>query len=121
MLTKTLQQTVGRARRFALHLRVYFREVNGPEWFEGWTENISCTGMLFRCSAPFRVDTVLELKLQLAAGARDDYPAEVLCKGTVVRAEPVQGLDATTALAVTIHPYRITRRNAPSKNFIPFG
>jgi len=122
MLTKTLQQTVGRARRFALHLRVYYRELNGTEWFEGWTENISCTGMLFTCLVPLRVDTVVELKLQLAAGVgKVDHAAEVLCKGTVVRVEQMRGLDAPTALAVAIHPYRIRRRNAPSKNFIPFG
>jgi len=122
MPTKTLQQAVGRARRFALHLRVYYRELNGQEWFEGWTENISFTGMLFRCFEPLRVDTVVELKIQLAAGVgKDDHPAEVRCKGTVVRVEPVHELDATTALAVAIHPYRITRGNAPSKEFVPFA
>lgn len=122
MPTKTLQQTVGRARRFALHLRVYYRELNGAEWFEGWTENISRTGMFFRCTTPFRVDTVVELKLQLAAGAgKNDHPAEVLCKGTVVRVEEMGGLCAPTALAVAIHPYRITRGNATSKEFNPFA
>jgi len=122
MPTKTLLQTVGRARRFALHLRVYYRELNGQEWFEGWTENISRTGMLFRCPAPFHVDTVVELKLQLASGVeKDDHPGEVLCKGTVVRIEQMGGLYAATALAVAIHPYRITRGNAPSKDCNPFA
>jgi hypothetical protein len=122
MPTKTLQQTVGRARRFALHLRVYYRELDGQEWFEGWTENISRTGMLFMCTAPFRLDTVLELRLQLAAGiGKEDPPAEVLCKGTVVRVERMTRLDAPTALAVAIHPYRITRANAPSRDLIPFA
>jgi len=120
MPTKTLQQIVGRARRFGLHLRVYYRELNGQEWYEGWTENISCTGMLFRCMAPFRVDSVVELKLQLSAGVgKDDHPAEVLCKATVVRVEQLGGLYAPIALAVSIHPYRITRGSAPSKNFSP--
>ena len=119
MPTKTLSKTVGRARRFALHLRVYYRELNGQEWLEGRTENISRTGMLFTCAAPFGVDTVVELKIQLAAGVgKEDHPAEVLCKGTVVRVEQMGGVDAPTALAVEIHPYRITRGNSPSKDFL---
>ena len=122
MPAKTLQQTVGRARRYGLHLPVYYRELNGHDWFEGWTENVSCTGMLFRCTAPLRVDTMVELKLQLAAGGRrDDHPAEVHCKGTVVRVEQLGGLYAPTALAVAIHPYRITRGDAPTKGFNPFA
>lgn len=122
MPAKTLLQSVGRARRFGLHLRVYYRELNGQEWFEGWTENISRTGMLFVCTAPFRVDAVVELRLLLAAGVgKEDHPAEVLCKGTVVRVEQMGGLNALTAMAVAIHPYRITRGNAPSKDFMPFA
>lgn len=122
MPTKTLYRTVGRARRFALNLPVYYRELHGQEWFEGWTENVSCTGMLFRCTTSFRVDTILELKLQLAAGVGKGYhPAEVICKGTVVRVEQMGGLYAPTALAVAIHPYRITRGNAPFRDFNPFA
>lgn len=122
MPTKTLLQSVCRARRFALHLQVYYRELNGQWWFEGWTENISRTGMLFRCNAPFRVDTVVELKLQLASGAgKEDQHAEVHCKGTVLRVEQMGGSDAPSAMAVAIHPYRITRGNAPFKDFVRFG
>jgi len=122
MPTKTLTKAVGRARRFALHLRVYYRELNGQGWFEGRTENISRTGMLFICTAPLRVDTVVELKLELAAGVvKEDHPAEVLCKGTVVRVEQIGGLEPPTALAVAIHPYRITRGNSPSKKFLSFA
>ncbi len=122
MPTKTLVQTVGRARRFTLHLRVLYRELGGQEWFEAWTENISRTGMLFRCDSPLPVDTIVELKLQLSPrGGNEEHPAEVLCKGTVVRVEQVGGLDASTALAVSIHPYRITRGNLPSKQILPFS
>jgi hypothetical protein len=97
--------------------------LNGTEWYEGWTENVSYTGMLFRCTVPFPVDTVVELKLQLAeGGARNDHPAEVLCKGTVVRVEQLGRLYAPTALAVAIHPYhRITRGDAPAKGFNSFA
>jgi hypothetical protein len=122
MPTKTLSQAVGRARRFTLHLRVMYREVGVQEWLEGWTENISRTGMLFRCDAPLPVDTVVELKLQLSpASGKEDHAAEVLCRGTVVRVEQVGGLDTSTVLAVSIHPYRIKRGNLPSRQILPFS
>ncbi len=122
MATKTLVQTVGRARRFTLHLRVLYRELDSQDWLEGWTENVSRTGMLFRCEVSLPVDTVVELKLQLAAGGgKDGNPAEVLCKGTVVRVEQVGGLDASTVMGVMIHPYRITRGSLSSKSVIPFS
>ena len=122
MPTKTLTKTIGRARRFALHLRVYYRELNSQAWLEGRTENISRTGMLFMCDSPLHADTIIELKLQLAAGVgKEDHPAEVLCKGTVVRAEQMGGLEGPIAMAVAIHPYRITRGNSSSKDLISFA
>jgi len=41
MGTKPSQQNTERARRFALHLPVYFRQPQSPTWLEGTTENIS--------------------------------------------------------------------------------
>lgn len=98
-----------RAKRFPLHFPVYYREPNSPIWFEGRTENISHTGMLFRCSCPLRLETVIELRLKLAEGIGDDCPAEVLCKGTVVRVERGRVLPSPTALAVAIQRHRIVR------------
>jgi hypothetical protein len=122
MPTRTSMQATARAQRFGLHLPVYYRDLDGQGWFEGWTENISRTGMLFRCNEPFRVDTAVELKLQLAAGMqKEDHHAEVQCKGTVLRVEQMGGLDARSAMAVAIHPYRITRGNAPFKDSVRFG
>lgn len=65
--------------------------------------------MLFRCSCPLRLETVVELRLKLAVGIGDDDPAEVLCKGKVVRVERGRVLPAPTALAVAIQGHRIVR------------
>jgi len=113
MPARILPKAPTRARRFPLHFRVYYRETNSPIWFEGRTENISHTGMLFRCSCPLRLEIVVELRLKLAVGIGDDYPAEVFCKGTVVRVERGRVLPAPTALAVAIQRYRIVRSQSP--------
>ena len=112
MGTKTLHQDPERARRFALHLPVYFRQPQSPKWLEGMTENISYTGVLFRSSSTFVPETPLELRLQLAAGRKPNHASEIRCKGEVVRVEPGNGPETPTALAVSISDYRIVRKAA---------
>jgi hypothetical protein len=104
-------QNADRARRFALHLPVYFRELDGPTWLEGTTENISYTGMLILSSAPLVPEAALELRLQLAVGTKVRVPAEIRCKGAVVRLEQTMVPETPVALAVEISDYRIVRRH----------
>jgi len=109
MSTKTCLQNVERARRFALHLPVYFRQPQTPTWLEGMTENISYTGVLLRSSYPLALKTALEMRLQLQPGAKDTRGAEIRCKGAVVRLEPRDLPGTPIALAVAIRDYRIVR------------
>jgi hypothetical protein len=110
MSNKTTYQSADRARRFALHLPIYFRQPQSPTWLEGTTENISYTGVLFRSAHPVVPDTSLELRLQLAVGAKLIPGSEILCKGAVVRVEPSNAPEAPVALAVSIRDYRIVRQ-----------
>ena len=110
MSTKTSHQNPERARRFALHLPVYFRQPQSPTWLEGMTENISYTGVLFRSSSPFVPETSLELRLQLAVGTKQDHASEIRCKGAVVRVEPRNAPETPIAIAVAIRDYRIVRQ-----------
>jgi hypothetical protein len=110
MSTKTLHQNAERARRFALHLPVYFRQPHSPAWLEGTTENISYTGVLFRSAHPLVPDTSLELRLQLAVGPKLSRASEIRCKGAVVRVEQTNAPENPVALAVSIRDYRIVRQ-----------
>ena len=110
MSAKTSNENPERARRFALHLPVYFRQPHSPTWLEGTTENISYTGLLFRSSHPLVPETALELRLQLAVGTKQNRAAEIRCKGAVVRVEPRIAPETPIALAVAIRDYRIVRR-----------
>jgi len=116
MSTKTSNPSTDRARRFALHLPVYFRQPDSPIWLEGTTENISYTGVLVRSSVPLVPDTSLELRLQLALGAKLDQASEIRCKGSVVRVEQRHTPEASVALAVAIRDYRIVRRATFKEN-----
>lgn len=110
MSLKTSHQNAERARRFALHLPVFFRQPHSPTWLEGMTENISYTGMLLRSTHPLVPDTALELRLQLAIGARMSPASEIRFKGAVVRVEPRNAPETPIALAIAIRDYRIVRR-----------
>jgi hypothetical protein len=110
MSTKTSHQNPVRAKRFTLHLPVYFRQPQSPTWLEGTTENISYTGVLFRSSSPFVPETPLELRLQLAVGTKQNHASEIRCKGAVVRVEQRNAPDTPVALAVAIRDYRIVRQ-----------
>jgi len=109
MSTRTLHPNADRARRFALHLPVYFRQPDSPTWLEGTTENISYTGLLLLSTHPMVPETSLELRLQLAVGTNLNHVSEIRCKGAVVRVEQRNAPESPVALAVSIRDYRIVR------------
>ena len=119
MANKTSLQNSQRARRFVLHLPVYFRQPHSSTWLEGTTENISYTGVLFRSPNPMLPETTLELRLQLASGAKLNHASEIRCKGQVVRVEQRSEPETPIALAVAISDYRIVRRGLSTGN--PLG
>jgi hypothetical protein len=116
MANKTSLENSERARRFALHLPIYFRQPQSAAWLEGTTENISYTGVLFRSPNPLVPETTLELRLQLAIGAKQNHASEIRCKGAVVRVEQRSAPETPVALAVAISDYRIVRRGVPRGN-----
>jgi hypothetical protein len=121
MSTKTPHQSADRATRFALHLPVYFRQPHSPTWLEGTTENISYTGVLLRSTHPLVPETSLELRLQLAVGAKLDPSSEIRCKGAVVRVEQRDAPESPVALAVSIRDYRIVREVLLRDGPVPLG
>jgi hypothetical protein len=121
MSTKTLHQNAERARRFALHLPVYFRQSNSTTWLEGTTENISYTGVLFRSTHPLVPETSLELRLQLAVGPKLNNASEIRCRGSVVRVEQRNAPETPVALAVSISDYRIVRQAVLSDDSMGLG
>lgn len=119
MARKTPSQQDARAKRYALHFPVYFRELDSPTWLEGTTENISYSGVLFQSPASLALETTLELRLQVAVSSEGSGPAEIRSKGVVVRLEQRNLPETPIALAVAMHDCRIVR--PPSFNGSPVG
>jgi len=98
-----------RAERFPLNIPVRYREPHRPEWLEGKTANISCSGMLLHTDASLEPKITLELRIELPISVLGESRGEIVCKGTVVRTEENPLADLPTALAVAIQSYRMTR------------
>ena len=98
-----------RAKRFAIHIPIHFRKPRTSRWFDGRTENISYSGVLFRAESLFQPKTALELKFELPAAILGEAPGELLCKGAVVRVEKSPIAAIPPALAVHINNYRMAR------------
>jgi hypothetical protein len=97
----------GRAPRFDLQLTVRFRPEGDERWREGFTRNISRSGVLFASSELLGPSTQLEMLVELPGR---DVCGVVSCRGTVVRVEP-RGVDEATSLAATISSFRLAPRD----------
>ena len=98
-----------RAQRFGIQMHLRYRLEGESKWRKGITENISCSGVLFRGEGFAEPNTPLEMSLVLPDEIPGLRSAEVVCRGIVVRSERAKGAGAFPALASTISHYRIIR------------
>lgn len=99
-----------RAERFAIQIPVRYHEPHSSGWFEGRTENISYSGVLFRTESPLELKTAVEIRIELPAAILGEAPGEIVCKGLIVRVEESPMAGIPPALAVAIRSYRMLRR-----------
>ena len=98
-----------RAQRFGIQIRMRYRLSGGSKWWEGTTQNISRSGVLFRGEEFAEPNTPVELSFALPKEIFGARPAEVVCKGTVIWSERPKVGGSLPALASTISHYRFVR------------
>jgi len=98
-----------RAKRFAIHIPIRYRKPHTARWFDGRTENISYSGVLFRAESLLQPNTTVELRFELPAAILGGAPGEIFCKGAVVRVEESPIPAIPPSLAVHIAGYRLAR------------
>ena len=94
-----------RAQRFYIHLPLQYREVGEASWHQGRTHNISRSGLLFQGDGPVQPRAELEINLVLPAEIAGLAPAEVVCRGEVVRSVLPDDATVAPALAAKILQY----------------
>jgi hypothetical protein len=106
-----------RPRRFVVQLPIRYKKIGGRSWFEGKTENMSRSGVLFRADRVLRPRTAIQMSFTLPVSLKGDGPGQVLCRGNVVRTVTAAGTNRP-CVAVSIQRYRLVRRhkrNCPTK------
>ena len=74
-----------RARRFPLRLALQYRADVFGEWHHATTENISLSGVLFRCSHKVPRDGGIDIDIQLPEEIAGPVPIHLLGRARVVR------------------------------------
>ena len=94
-----------RAPRFNLHLPLKYRLLGENDWRTGTTENISRSGLLFRAEELLSPNAQLEINLVLPQEVAGLSPAEVVCRGQIVRTVDPEKPTMNPALAAKITQY----------------
>jgi PAS domain S-box-containing protein len=103
-----------RAQRFNLHLPLRYRQLGENEWRAGTTENISRSGLLFRVEEVIAPNMQVEINLVLPAEIAGLAPAEVICRGEVVRTVKAETPAMSPALAAKILQYHFHHGSIPA-------
>jgi uncharacterized protein YabE (DUF348 family) len=96
------------AQRFTIQTPIRYREVGGTSWFEGITENISRSGVLFRADHVLEPKAAVQMSLSLPVKMSGKRPAKISCRGTVVRTVLTTESNLTV-IAASIERYRFGR------------
>ncbi len=74
-----------RPRRMSVQTPIHFRRVGDADWLKGMTENISQTGVLFQSERVYRLNTPVEMTLDVPQPILG-ITGSVKCEGCIVRA-----------------------------------
>ena len=102
------QHARARAERFNLQLGLRYRAQGETAWFEGRTENVSYSGVLFWTQQVMDVNTGVEMSFEMPVefGKRR---AQIVCRGKIVRVVSPASPDDRPGLAARILAYRFVR------------
>jgi signal transduction histidine kinase len=100
-----------RLQRFPLQMPMRYRYAGAYQWYRGITENISCSGMLFR--GPVQVDAMapVEVRMALPRQMTGEAAATMLCGGFIARVLETKSTLQESKLAATFTTYRLLTTN----------
>ncbi|MFZ0481370.1 MAG: PilZ domain-containing protein [Terriglobales bacterium] len=99
-----------RARRIKLKTPIRYRGKNLSTWYEGVTQNISQSGVMFYGPQQLPVNAIMEIIFEMPEEISGQPDSNVLCQGRMVRVkDAIENLEDAFGLAATILDYRFLR------------
>jgi PilZ domain-containing protein len=104
-----------RAPRFSIPIAILYRTPGDATWLEGWTENISKSGVLFRADRELELDTPVEMMMEIPTFISTPVAGPAICRGRIVRAVGPSPLEDRPAFAAKILEYELARPSDPRR------
>lgn len=111
----TLQPHHPRAPRFAIPIGILYRTPGDPTWAEALTENISKSGVLFRTDREIKLDTPVELMLEIPTFIATPVAGRAICRGRIVRTVAPSPLEERPGFAAAILEFELARPFDPRR------
>lgn len=105
-----------RLQRFPLQMPMRYRYAGAFQWYRGITENISCSGMLFRGPVSLEMFSPLEVRMALPKQMTGEAAATMLCGGFVARVAATKPSLEENRLAATFTTYRLLTTNGQRRS-----
>lgn len=106
--TKTGKDQAKRAQRFTVEIPIRCRVKGESDWQRGTTVNISATGILFRIKRTWKLRTALDVMLTLPVAISGEAPAEICCRGAIIRKAAAASASRPGLIAIAIERYRFS-------------
>lgn len=97
-----------RATRYEIRVPVMYRSQEGGEWQEGWSRDISPSGMLLHVLERVRIGTKIEMAFTVALNRRTNFATRVMGTGEVVRIT-TEASELGHVLGIRILDYNLSR------------
>jgi PilZ domain-containing protein len=104
-----------RAPRFAIPIPILYRTPGDLAWLEGWTENISKSGVLFRAQHEIPPDTPVEMMLEIPTFIATPVAGAAICRGRIVRTVAASAREDRHSMAAAILEYELARPFDPRR------
>ncbi|HLH06410.1 MAG TPA: PilZ domain-containing protein [Terriglobales bacterium] len=111
--------THARAKRFTVRTPIRFRSNRESEWRVGITENISCTGVLFRSDDALQPRTQITMRFTVPSQISGGLPVEVICDALVVREATIAQNSHALAAAILNYHIQYDRTQVPTFSAVP--
>jgi signal transduction histidine kinase len=100
-----------RLQRFPIQLPMRYRYAGAFQWFRGVTDDISCSGMLFRGPVAMDLFAPIEVRVALPRQITGEAAATMLCGGYIARVVESGTSLEESHLAANFTTYRLLTTN----------